>query len=117
MAAVRSVSAKSKANLLKGNPKLKKGVSGNPGGRVKNPLNITVELRKQLDQVCPSDPQKRKWVVVLVERALQLAVNGKAGAMQEVWNRCDGKVKEEIEFGGKGGGPVTIEVVYIEPKS
>ena len=116
MAAPRTVTAKSRANLLKGHPRLKKGVTNNPGGRVKNPLNITLELRKQLDQVCPADPQKRKWVVVLVERALQLAVNGKAGAMQEIWNRCDGKVKEEIEFGGKGGGPVTIKVVYDEPK-
>ena len=116
MAAVRNVTAKSRANLLKGHPRLKKGVTNNPGGRVKNPLNITVELRKQLDRVCPSDPQKRRWVEVIVERALVLAAQGKAGAMQEIWNRCDGKVKEEIELGGKGGGPVTIKVVYDEPK-
>lgn len=84
-------------NLLRGNPNWVKGQSANPLGRPKGEPQLTPELRRQLNQICHIDPQKRTWREVLVERTMIAACKGNPAAVKEVWERLDGKVKEQIQ--------------------
>ncbi len=91
--------AGNKANLNpRGNPKWVKGVSGNPLGRPKNEPLLSPEIRRQLRERCPMDPQGRTWLVVLAERLLVLACKGNAAAIKEVLERIDGKVTENLQL-------------------
>ncbi|MCJ7634430.1 hypothetical protein MUP77_18815 [Candidatus Bathyarchaeota archaeon] len=42
-------------------PQVKGGPARNPHGRPHNRLSLTVIAREKLEEVCPYDPQKRKW--------------------------------------------------------
>jgi hypothetical protein len=74
-----------------------KGISGNPAGRPKQEPLLTPELRKQLGSVCQTDPQKRIWCVVLIERLMEHAAKGNPAAIKELWERMEGKVKENVQ--------------------
>jgi hypothetical protein len=75
-----------------------KGVSGNPAGRPKNEPLLSPELRRQLGKPCPSDPQGRVWLVVLAERILELVAKGNPAAIKELFERTEGKVRENIQL-------------------
>jgi len=87
-----------KTNLIRGNPKWVKGVSGNPAGRPKNEPLLSPELRRQLHEVCPADPEGRTWLEFLAERLLQLASKGNPTAIKELFERIEGKVTEKVQF-------------------
>jgi hypothetical protein len=85
--------------LRVGNPHWGKGVSGNPAGRPKNEPLLSPEMRRQLKNVCPFDAAKRTWLEVIVEKTMHLAAyKGNPAAIKEVWERIDGKVKENIQL-------------------
>ena len=75
-----------------------KGVSGNPAGRPKGEPLLTPELKRQLRDPCPMDPLRRPWLVVIIERTMQLALKGNPAALKEVWERIDGRVKENLRL-------------------
>jgi len=84
--------------LLRGNPAWQKGVSGNPLGRPKNEPLLSPEIRRKLREVCPTDPQGRPWLEVLVESLLQQAAIGNPAAIREILERIDGKVAERVQL-------------------
>jgi hypothetical protein len=94
----------------------KKGTSGNPRGRPKKQDCLTQLLREEIQKICPTDREKRKWKELIVRATLQLAMKGNATALKEVWERLDGKVlqTEKLQLGGADGKQVTIEVVYAD---
>jgi len=72
----------------------KKGQSGNPGGRPKNSKSLNDALRKIL--------QKRGQMEKVAKALFDLAVDCKHfPALQEIFNRIDGKVVEKHEIEGK----------------
>jgi hypothetical protein len=75
-----------------------KGVSGNPAGRPKGQPMITPRIKRKLGEVCDSDPQKRIWAEVVVERLLQLVCKGNPQAIREVLERLEGKVRHEVQI-------------------
>jgi hypothetical protein len=73
-----------------------KGKSGNPKGRPPKHECLTSLLKEELERVNPSDKQGRTWMELVVMATLRLAIKGKAAALREVWDRIDGKVRQEI---------------------
>ena len=72
----------------------KKGESGNPKGRPKNPQAITSQLRLLLKE---RDPETRATKLRLVIEALyEAAVAGNVPAMIHIFERLDGKVVQTI---------------------
>jgi hypothetical protein len=77
----------------------KPGQSGNPSGKPKGEPTLTPRLRRQLNEICPTDKLKRPWVEVLPEQLMTHAMNGNASAIRELWERIDGKVQTNVEVG------------------
>jgi hypothetical protein len=76
------------------------GESGNPGGRPKG-RSITAHLRKEMEGLDPTDPEGRTRIARIVDKLYILAIYGEGrdslAAIQEILNRVDGKVKDELE--------------------
>ncbi len=85
----------------KGKP-FRKGQSGNPKGRPKKELCLTEALREELQNVSPADAsgQNRTWMQLIVEATMRLAIKGNSAALKEVWERVDGKVKDNVNVEG-----------------
>ena len=98
----------------------KKGVSGNPRGRPKKRDSLTSLLKEEIAKICPADREKRTWMELIVRATLQLALKGNTTALNEVWDRIDGKVlqTEKVQLAGSQGREIKIKVVYEnEPES
>lgn len=67
----------------------KKGQSGNPKGRPKGTFSLTTELKKQLAE----NPSAKE---AIIERVLDMAVDGDLDAVKMVWERTDGRPKQEV---------------------
>lgn len=80
------------------------GVSGNPGGRPKGPSPKTVLLR-QLGQ---KGPDGRRNVDAIIAALIEQARDGKIDAIREILDRVDGKVPQQQQVTGDGGGPLRI---------
>ncbi len=78
----------------------KKGQSGNPKGRPKKADCLTSLLKEEIQKISPTDVEKRTWLELIVLATMQLAIKGNAAALREVWDRMDGKVKDEVEMTG-----------------
>ena len=76
--------------------KWKKGQSGNPKGRPKKGETLTDLLREKLS--------KEEFI----EKEIDLAMQGDPAARKQIWERLDGKVKEQLEIGQKHR-PLTLE--------
>src|SRR5262245_64755542 len=73
-----------------------KGQSGNPKGRPPKHECLTSLLKAELETVNPGDKERRTWMELVVAATLRLAIKGNAAALREVWDRVDGKVKQEL---------------------
>ena len=82
------------------------GQSGNPKGRPPKNISLTSELKEQLNQVCPHDPQRRTWLQYLVARWLGQAAEN-ATYFRELIERLEGKVTQTIE---SEGGLATVNI-------
>ncbi len=78
----------------------KKGQSGNPKGRPKKADCLTSLLKEEIEKVDPRDRHKRTYRELIVIATMRLAMKGNAAALREVWDRMDGKVKDEVEMKG-----------------
>ena len=78
----------------------KKGESGNPKGRPKG-LSLGQLLDQEIEAICPQDKEERSWKQLIVMATLQLAIKGHNGALNQVWDRLDGKVPQGL-IGGNG---------------
>ncbi|MGA2262431.1 MAG: DUF5681 domain-containing protein [Acidobacteriota bacterium] len=94
-------------NSLRNLRKWKPGQSGNPKGSVKNEHSLTSLLRKELEAICPADQKGRSWKELIVEAMMRLAIKGNSTAINTVFERIEGKVKDEVDHSG------TVKVVEI----
>ena len=88
--------------------KWRKGQSGNPAGRPVGKLSLTTQLKKFLE----ANPDR---VLNVVQALYRAALTGNIQALQEIFNRIDGKVTERHELEAK----VPVTLVFqpvIEPK-
>jgi hypothetical protein len=65
------------------------------------PVSLKAILRRRLKETCSADKELRVWAEVIVERTMLLAAKGNAVALREVWDRIDGKAKDQVEHSGK----------------
>jgi len=83
-----------------------KGVSGNPKGRPKGAVSMTTRLKKILDKRIynfnPIEKTEKKDKIVnhLIDILIAKALSGEDKAIIEIFNRIDGKVKEQLELSG-----------------
>ena len=80
--------------------RFKKGQSGNPQGRPKKADCLTSLLKEEIEKVDPEDKHKRTYKELIVITTMRLAMKGNAAALREVWERMDGKVKDEVVMTG-----------------
>ena len=90
----------------------KKGVSGNLRGRPKKQDNLTSLFKEEIAKVCPTGREKRTWSELVVKATF-------ATALEEVWERLDGKVvqTEKMQWEGADGKPIRIKAVYPNDNS
>ena len=81
----------------------KPGQTGNPAGSSKKE-RLTALLRRKLEAVVdPTNPDAGTVGDKVVEALLTEAKSGNVRAIQEVFDRSDGKVKSELDLGGSLG--------------
>ena len=98
----------------------KKGQSGNPKGRPLKALCLTDRLNKRLMEPCPPkiaaelfpDGSNKLWADVVTEATLRQGVSGKPIQLMMIWDRVDGKVKEQLHVTGNTGG-LSIESLRL----
>jgi hypothetical protein len=95
--------ARSLANLRPFKP----GQSANPRGRSPNESSLTALLRQELANTCPADQKGRTWKELIVEAMMRLAIKGNSTAINTMFERIEGKVKDEVDHSG------TVKVVEI----
>ena len=78
------------------------GESGNPGGRPKDSLSLSTYLKQYLK----SRPTEVHQIVISLITMAKSGGRGAFPAIQEIFNRIDGKVAERHEIEGKL--PVTL---------
>ena len=82
---------KGKANNPGGNPNWFKGMpSPNPGGRHNDKI-FGEALRLHLHREFDDDGEKKSYLAAVVEKVVELAINGNMSAIQEISNRMDGR--------------------------
>lgn len=91
----------------KGKPPLetrfKKGVSGNPAGRPKS--NLGKLLAKYMEKT-PAG-LKETYAELFVKKCLKLALeDGDVEIIKYIWDRLEGKIPQDVEFGGKDNTPM-----------
>ena len=87
--------AKQPKNRPAGKPFVK-GQSGNPKGRPPKRECLTSLLKDELERINASDAEGRTWKELIVNATLRLAIAGNAVALREVWDRVDGKVRQDL---------------------
>jgi len=75
-----------------------KGVSGNPGGRVKK-QPITAELERLLGEEAPNR-EGHTWAQVIAQALLEQASRGDVRAISELTNRLEGKPLQAVNVNG-----------------
>lgn len=73
------------------------GKSGNPKGRPKGSRNLSSILKDMLDQDVEDEGQLVKFSDAIVKRLIQKANKGDIKAIQEIFDRTEGKAKQEIK--------------------
>lgn len=81
-------------------PRWKPGQSGNPGGRVKGPslTNRMILYTMQITDKKGPDGKPMTWLDRMALATLKLAEKGNSQALKEVWERLDGKVRQELDI-------------------
>lgn len=85
------------------------GKSGNPGGRPKGP-SLKAELIRHLGKKGASGV---RHVDAIALALIEMAEGGNLEAIREILDRVDGKVPQQQQVTGDGGGPVRIEAYDI----
>ena len=91
-----------KGRFLSGNGlEFKPGESGNPNGRPPG-NSVTEQIRSKLPRTHPKDKEGRSHSELIADVLLAMAEGRDLGAIKEVIDRSDGKVKEKVEHDFKG---------------
>lgn len=86
----------------------KPGQSGNPSGR---PRKITNHVEKLLSAKLPNDKRQRTYLQALAEEALKRAIKRSDKALEQIWDRVEGRVPLAVT--GDGGGPLQMQVEMV----
>jgi len=87
----------------------KPGQSGNPAGKPKGTKHLSTMLKAMLNEEVEIDGQKIKFDQALIKKLLKKASDGDIKAIQEVFDRTEGKAKQEIETEHSGGLDITVK--------
>lgn len=82
-----------------------KGQSGNPGGRPKGP-SLKAELIRHLGKKGEDGVRHADAIALTL---IDMARDGNLEAIREILDRVDGKVPQQQQVTGDGGGPVRVE--------
>lgn len=96
----------------------KPGESGNPSGRPRGTKNLSTILREMLQEEIEVDvngnKEKKTLSDVLVRKLIQKANSGDVRALTEIFDRTEGKAKQEIDQKTEHSG--SIDITWEEPK-
>lgn len=87
----------------------KPGQSGNPAGKPKGTKHLSTILRAMLNEEIEIDGKLIKFDQALIKKLLKKASEGDIKAIQEVFDRTEGKAKQEIETEHSGGLDITVK--------
>ena len=91
----------------------KEGESGNPHGRPKGTRNLSTILKAMLEEdvevVIDGKKERRQFQEVIIRKLLKKANDGEIRAIIEIFDRVEGKAKQEIATEHSG----TIEIIEI----
>jgi hypothetical protein len=80
--------------------KFKEGESGNPNGRPKGSRNLSTILKEMLEEEVEVNidgkKERRQFKDVIIRKLIKKANDGDLRAIQEVFDRTEGKSKQEI---------------------
>ena len=97
--------------------KFEKGKSGNPKGRPKGARSLSTILREMLEEpieiVVDGKKERREFREVIIRKLLKKANDGDIRAIQEIFDRVEGRAQQKIDHtsGGEAIPPV-IKVMY-----
>jgi hypothetical protein len=83
------------------------GKSGNPKGRPKGARSLSTILKEMLEEpieVIHADgtKERREFREVIIRKLLQKANNGDMRAIQEIFDRIEGKANQTLKHEGEG---------------
>lgn len=88
----------------------KPGQSGNPAGKPKGTKHLSTILKAMLNEEVEIDGKMIKFDQALIKRLLKKATEGDIKAIQEVFDRTEGKAKQEIDQTVTGSWDVTLNI-------
>lgn len=75
----------------------KPGESGNPAGRPKGTKNMSTILKEMLELEIEVDGVKITQKDAIIKKLIQKSTAGELSAIQEIFDRTEGKAKQEIK--------------------
>lgn len=87
----------------------KPGQSGNPKGLPKGTKHLSTLLKAMLNEEVMVEGKLIKFDQALIKKLLKKASEGDIKAIQEVFDRTEGKAKQEIETEHSGGLDITVK--------
>lgn len=78
----------------------KPGESGNPEGRPKGSKNLSTILREMLELEIEVDGVKITQKDAMIKKLIKKSTDGDIKAIQEIFDRTEGKAKQEIKLDG-----------------
>lgn len=75
----------------------KPGQSGNPNGRPKGTKNLSTILKTILEEEIEDDGEKRTFQEAIIRKLLKKAKDGDIKAIMEIFDRVEGKAKQEVQ--------------------
>lgn len=78
--------------------KFKPGESGNPAGKPKGTRNLSTILKEFLEEEIDQDGSKIVLKDAIVRKLIKKANSGNLRAIQEIFDRTEGKAKQEIRL-------------------
>lgn len=85
-------------------PKTKGAISDKPS---KDALRLAVN-RKQWDE---NRNEERKRLNIIADKICEEAIKGEGWAIKEIFDRLDGKPRQQIDHAGEDGRPITHKVL------
>lgn len=87
------------------------GESGNPAGRQPGSRNLSTILKEMLEQEVLVDGEKIPFKDSIIKKLIKKANNGNLRAIQEIFDRMEGKAKQEMKIEGLPDPNITVNVI------
>lgn len=96
------------------------GESGNPAGRPKGSRNLSTILREMLSEEVEIEIEGKKekceFQEAIVKQLLRKANKGNLRAIQEIFDRVDGKAKQQVDVTTKGEQITGVTYTVVKPE-